>query len=88
MGYDQKTTGVCNVCVWATDGKDGCRKQDFRDVLEMMIGMVELETMLWITGHFNAHIRETEPGEEENVGKYGWGKESRELWWSLRQKMI
>ena len=26
MGYDQKTTGVCYVCVWATDGKDGGRE--------------------------------------------------------------
>ena len=26
MGYDQKTTGVCFVCVWATDGKDAGRE--------------------------------------------------------------
>ena len=26
MGYDQKTTGVCNVCVWNSDGKDGGRE--------------------------------------------------------------
>ena len=26
MGYDQKTTGVCYVCVWAPDGKDGGRE--------------------------------------------------------------
>ena len=26
IGYDQKTTGVCYVCVWATDGKEGGRE--------------------------------------------------------------
>ena len=80
---------VCVMSVYGPQtGRTEADKQEFRDALEMMIGMVELETMLWITGHFNAPIRETEPGEEGNVGKYGWGKESRELWWSLRQKMI
>ena len=44
----------------------------------MMIGMVELETLLCIAGDFNAHIGETEPGEEENVGKYGCGTINRE----------
>ena len=26
MGYDQKTTGVCYECVWATDMMDGGRE--------------------------------------------------------------
>ena len=49
-------------------------KQEFRDALEMMIGMVELETLLCIAGYFNTHIGETEPGEEENIGNNGWGQ--------------
>ena len=49
-------------------------KQEFRDALEMMIGMVELETLLCNSRYGNAHIGETEPGEEENDGKYGWGR--------------
>ena len=53
-------------------------KQEFRDALELMIGMVELETLLCIAGDFNAHIGETEPGEEENVGKFGCGTRNRE----------
>ena len=28
MCYDQKTTGVRYVCVWATDGKDGGRETE------------------------------------------------------------
>ena len=35
----------------------------------MMIGMVELDTLLCIAGYFNAHIGETEPREEGNVGR-------------------
>ena len=53
-------------------------KQVFRDALEIMIGMVELETMLRIAKYLYAHIGETEPGEEGNVGMYGWGTRNRE----------
>ena len=35
----------------------------------MMIGMVELETLLCIAGDCNTDIGETEPEEEENVGR-------------------
>ena len=66
---------VCVMSVYGPQtGRTEAEKQEFRDALEMMIGMVELETLLCIAGDFNAHIGETEPGE----GKYGWGdKESR-----------
>ena len=40
--------------------------------------MVELDTLLCIAGDFNAHIGETESGEEEHVGKHGWGTRNRE----------
>ena len=43
-------------------GRTEAEKQKFRDALEMMIGMVELETLLYIAGYFNAHFGETEPG--------------------------
>ena len=59
-------------------GRTDAEKQEFREALEMMIGMVELETQLCIAGDCNAQIGETEPGEEENVGKYGWGTRNRE----------
>ena len=59
-------------------GRTEAEKQEFRDAFEMMIGMIELEILLCIAGYFNAHIGETEPEEEENVGKYGWGTINRE----------
>ena len=46
-------------------GRTWAEKHVFRDTLKMMIGMVQLETLLRIAGDFNAHIGETEPGEEE-----------------------
>ena len=70
---------VCVMSVYGPQtGRTEAEKQEFRDALEMMIGMVELETLLCIAGDFNAHIGETEPGEEENVGKFGWGTRNRE----------
>ena len=70
---------VCVMSVYGPQtGRTEAEKQEFRDALEMMIGMVELETLLCIAGDFNAHIGETEPGEQENVGKFGWGTRNRE----------
>ena len=40
--------------------------------------MGELETLQCIAGYFNAHIGETERGEDENVGKYEG--ETRNRW--------
>ena len=55
---------VCVMSVYGPQtGRTEAEKQEFRDALEMMIGMVELETLLCIAGDFNAHIGETEPGE-------------------------
>ena len=39
-------------------------KQEFRDALERMMGLVELDVMLCIAGDFNAHVGIAEPGEE------------------------
>ena len=70
---------VCEMAVYGPQaGRTEAEKQEFRDALGMMIGMVELETLLCTAGYGNAHIEETEPGEEGNVGKYGWGTRNRE----------
>ena len=53
------------------------RMEEFRDALERMMGLVELEVM-YIAGDFNAHVGVVEPGEEESVGRYGWGARNRE----------
>ena len=59
-------------------GRMEAEKEEFRDALEKMMGLVELEVMLCIAGDFNAHVGVVEPGEEEIVGRYGWGARNRE----------
>ena len=49
----------------------------FRDTLDRMTGMVELEVMLCIAGDFNAYVGVVEPGEQECVGKFSWGARNR-----------
>ena len=44
---------------------------------DRMMGLVELEMMLCIAGDSNAHVGVVEPGEEEIVGRYGWGARNR-----------
>ena len=58
-------------------GRMEAEKEEFRDALERMMGLVELEVMC-IVGDFNAHVGVVEPGEEESVGRYGWGVRNRE----------
>ena len=70
---------VCVMSVYGPHtGRTEADKQEFIDALEMMIGMVELEILLCIAGDVNARVGETEPGEEEHVGKYVWGTMNRE----------
>ena len=70
------------VCVMSAfgpqTGRTGVEKQDFRDALEKMMGMVELAKMLCIARDFNAHVGVEKPGKEECVGKFGWGMRNRE----------
>ena len=70
---------MCVMSVYRTQtGRMGAEKEEFRDALERMMGLVELEVMLCIVGDFNAHVGAVEPGEEESVGRYGWGARNRE----------
>ena len=59
-------------------GRTEVEKEEFRDSLERMIGLMELEVMLCIAGDFNAHVGVVEPGEEESVSRYRWGARNRE----------
>ena len=68
---------MCYVCVRATDGKEA-GTEEFRDALEMMMGLVKLEVMLSIAEDFIAHVGVVEPGEEESVGRYGWGARNKQ----------
>ena len=59
-------------------GRTGAEKQESRDALVRMMGMVELDMMLCIAGDFNVHVGVAELSEEECVGKFGWGTRNRE----------
>ena len=52
--------------------------QEFKDALERMMGMVELDMILCIAGNFNTHVGFAELGEEECIGKFGWGTRNGE----------
>ncbi|KAI0218475.1 hypothetical protein LSAT2_029827 [Lamellibrachia satsuma] len=70
---------MCVMSVYGPQtGRMEAEKEEFRDALERMIGLVELEVMLCIAGDFNAHVGVVETREEESVGKYGWGVRNRE----------
>ena len=70
---------VCVISVYGLQtGRTGVEKQEFRDALQRMMGLVELKVMLCIAGDFTAHGGVVEPGEEECLGKFGWGMRNGE----------
>jgi len=70
-------------------GRTGAEKEEFRDTLERIMGMVEVDVMLCIVVDFNAHVGVAEPGERNVlvnlVGERGI--ESVESLWSWEQGM-
>ena len=50
-------------------------RQEFREALVWMLGMVELEAKLCIAGDFDAQVGVAKPGEEECVDIFGWNEE-------------
>ena len=70
---------MCVISVYGPrTGRMEAEKEEFMDALERLMGLVDLEVMLCIAGDFNAHVGVVEPGEEESVGRYGWGARNRE----------
>ena len=39
--------------------------------------MSDGQTMLCVAGDFNAHIGVVEAGDEESIGRFGWGTEEK-----------
>ena len=69
---------MCVMSVYGPQtGRTEAEKEEFRDALERIMGLVELVVMLCIAGEFNAHVGVVEPGEEASVGRYGWGARNR-----------
>ena len=70
---------MCVISVYGPHtGRTEAEKQDFRDEVEKMMGLVEVGTMLCVAGYFNAHVGVAETGDEESIGRYGWGTRNRE----------
>ena len=70
---------MCVISVYGPQtGRTEAEKQDFRDAVEKMMGLVEVGTMLCVTGYCNAHVGVADTGDEESVGRYGWGTRNRE----------
>ena len=51
--------------------------------MERFAGLSDGQTMLCVAGDFNAHIGVVEPGNEESIGRFGWGQGTGkdENWW-------
>ena len=68
---------MCVISVYGPQtGRTEAEKQDCRDEVEKMMGLVEVGTMLCVAVDFNAQMAET--GDEESIGRYGWGTRNRE----------
>ena len=70
---------VCVICVYAPQsGRAEAEKEAFREEVERLVGMSDGQVMLCVVGDFNAHIGAAETGDEESVGRFGWGTRNRE----------
>ena len=63
---------MCVISVYEpqTERKEA-EKQDFRDEVENMMGLVDVGTMLCVAGVCNAHVGVAERGDEESIGRLG-----------------
>ena len=43
-----------------------------------LVGLGDSQTMLCVAGDFNAHVVVVEAGDEESIGRFGWGTMKRE----------
>ena len=67
------------ICVYGPQtGRMEAEKEAFREEVERLAGLSDGQTMLCVAGDFNAHISVVEPGDEESIGRFGWGTRNRE----------
>ena len=70
---------VCVICVYGPQtGRTETEKEAFREEVERLAGLSDGQTMLCVAGDFNAHIGVVEPGDDESIGRFGWGTRNRE----------
>ena len=69
---------VCVICVYGPQtGRTVAEKEAFREEVERLAGLSDGQTMLSVAGDFNAHIGVVEPGDEESIGRFGWGNKEQ-----------
>ena len=80
---------VCVNCVYGPQiGRTEAEEEAFREEVDRLAGLSDGQMMMCVAGDFNAHIGVVAPGDEENVGRFGWGtmnREGRELVEMLRR---
>ena len=57
------------------------QKEAFREEVERLFSISDGQAMLimlCVAGDFNAHLGVVEPGDEEYIGRFGWGTRNRE----------
>ena len=70
---------VCVICVYGPQtGRTEAEKETFREEVERLAGLSGGQTMLCVTGDFNAHISVVEPGDEESIGQFRKRERNRE----------
>ena len=88
MDDDPPTDGMCHLRLRTQTGRMEAEKEAFREEVERLAGLSDGQMMLCVAGDFNAHIGVVEPGDEESIGRFGWGTrnmEGRELVEMLRR---
>ena len=70
---------LCVMTVYAPQvGRNQREKREFREKVEDMLQLVEEDDILCMAGDFNAHIGKQQQGEEESVGRFGYGERNIE----------
>ena len=70
---------VCVICAYGPQtGRTEAEKEAFREEVERLVGPSDGQTMLFVAGDFNALVVVVEPGDEESIGRFGWGTRNRE----------
>ena len=70
---------LCVMTVYAPQvGRNQREKREFREKVEDMLQLVEEDDILCMAGDFNAHIGKQQQGEEESVGRFGYGERNTE----------
>ena len=78
MDDDPPTDGMCHLRLRTQMGSTEAEKEAFGEEVERLAGLSDGQTMLCVAGDFNAHIGVVEPGDEESIGRCGWGTRNRE----------